>query len=147
MMMLMANLQVGILYIYRSARRGWFTWLAMHLKIMQFTILLSFLQIIFYIDALRFHYHEFNLIVHRDFEQLNTKGRREHERLILNKIKCYKIVHFRLWEASQRINKFFGWVIIGLVLYAFVDTVYSAFWLFEEFRDGEFVTIYSNLIM
>lgn len=52
--------------------------------------------------------------------------------LLRNKIKCYKNVHFRLWESSEKLNTSFGWIMMAIVMQHFFVFVYSAVWIFLE---------------
>lgn len=97
----------------------------------------TILHIIFYIDLVCFHLSHLNAIVLRDIDQfknINVKEKLTIGILKRNKIKCYKHVHFRLWQITQRLNVTFGWIMIAILLQIFVDFIYSAFWLFEEFH-------------
>lgn len=98
---------------------------------------LTILHIIFYIDLVCFHLSHLNMIVLRDidhFKHINIKEKVTTGIWKRNKIKCYKHVHFHLWKMTQRLNVSFGWIIIAILLQIFVDCIYSAFWLFEEFK-------------
>lgn len=109
---------------------------------MQFAHLMqsiTYLHMIFYIEALAFYLAQLNWVVQRDMEaHIPTKQTFNYKSRILmrNKIKCYKSVHFRLWEVSQRINTFFGWTMIVIFTHAFVKFVYTSYWIFEEYQHG-----------
>lgn len=95
------------------------------------------LHVIFYIEALTFYLSQLNCVVKRDMDASATSIRIRHMHtyktriLVRNKIKCYKSIHFRLWEVSERINEYFGWAMAVIFVHAFVKLVYTAHWMFE----------------
>lgn len=106
------------------------------MRFLQLIQALTFLHITFYIDALCFHLAQLNAVVQRDtdfhrsktvhfFKSTNILG-------IQSKLKCYKTIHFELWETAEMLNIVFGWCTITLLMHVFIDLVYSAFWLFDE---------------
>lgn len=98
---------------------------------------ITYLHMIFYIEALTFYLSQLNLVIQKDMDtHATSKHTHKYKNRILmrNKIKCYKSVHFRLCEVSERINTFFGWTMIVIFSHAFVKFVYSAYWIFEEYQ-------------
>lgn len=108
------------------------------IKLLQALTSFTFLHIIFYIDLLSFNLHELSAVIQKDMI-----GNNDHNLnnvvffckkpvtnvVIRNKIKCYKNIHFRLWEATQRVNCYFGWCMVAMLLHSFVDIVYCSYWL------------------
>lgn len=41
-----------------------------------------------------------------------------------------KYVHFKLWKSMRHIEHYFGWFLISIFLYSFIDILYSLCWLF-----------------
>lgn len=41
-----------------------------------------------------------------------------------------KYIHFKLWKAMRQIERYFGWFLISIILYSFIDILYSLCWLF-----------------
>lgn len=41
-----------------------------------------------------------------------------------------KYVHFKLWKTMRHIERYFGWFLISIFLYSFIDILYSLCWLF-----------------
>lgn len=106
-------------------------------KVQQFMTAFCYLHAIFYIDLLSYHLMQLNTVIENDMVTLdkmdgamNQTRRRAH---IQQRLKCYKIVHFRLWMATRRINEFFGYGLMAILLHTFADLVYVAFWMFEQF--------------
>lgn len=59
-------------------------------------------------------------------------------RQIIQNIQIYKIVHFKLWMASQMISEYFGWDIIFWYLQSFLDMTNSVFYLYIFAQNGHF---------
>lgn len=57
---------------------------------------------------------------------------------IIENIQIYKMVHFKLWMASQMISEYFGWDIIFLYLQSFLDMTISAFHIYLYIQNGQF---------
>lgn len=66
------------------------------------------------------------------FEQSHTS------REIITKIQIYKIVHFKLWKASQLISEYFGWEIVVFYLQSFLDMTNSVFYIYIFAQSGHF---------
>lgn len=113
------------------------------LKILQLMTAISLCHSIFYIELLKYHLKQLNLVIRRDSLQLSNEILINNPVIradVLNKIRCYKIAHFRLWLVNQRINKYFGYSIIGILMHIFTDTVYSIFWVYELFYFNYFIS-------
>lgn len=59
-------------------------------------------------------------------------------REIITKIQIYKIVHFKLWKASQLISEYFGWEIVVFYLLSFLDMTNSVFYIYIFAQSGHF---------
>lgn len=59
-------------------------------------------------------------------------------RQIMTNIQIFKIIHFKLWKASQMISQHFGWTIILWYLQNFLDMTNSAFYLYIFVQNGHF---------
>lgn len=117
----------------------------MHFKILQIMTLASYLHIIFYVDILSFHLAELNVVIERDETITNQQPKHNiiisviskqasSNMAIRKRWRRYKTVHFHLWEVAQRINAFFGWSMVAILLHGFVDFVYSSYWMIQEFQ-------------
>lgn len=120
------------------------------IKIMQIESTIIIIHMMFYIDVLRFHLSELNKAIERDGGAQNTiqnnimvvYKKSTKETLVANKIKNYKHVHYRLWNANQQINYIFGWSLTAVFLQTFVDCVYNAYWQYTSFNwDVDFVSM------
>lgn len=102
------------------------------------------MHVIFYVEALTFYLSQLNCVIKRDMGT-NTTSRHTNKYksriLVRNKIKCYKSVHFRLWEVSEQINVYFGWTMAVIFAHAFVKLVYTAHWMFEANQYSIFASI------
>lgn len=47
-----------------------------------------------------------------------------------NLLKYCKYVYFKLWNTLRHIEHYFGWFLISICLYSFIDILYSLCWLF-----------------
>lgn len=138
-----AYVQCAVALLLRMISYPRFDSVNIQIKTMQAVTAFTFLHIIFFIDVLGFHLDELNVVIRRDM--VTTADRNTNNDIFLNKklrdsvllrnkLKYYKCVHFRLWEVTQRINGYFGWCMVALLLHAFVDCLYCAYWLFEELQ-------------
>lgn len=105
------------------------------MKIFQTVAICTFLHVLFYIEALSFHLEQLIRVISRDIgkDDIATNivfvGKDiVWKILIRSRLKSYKNVHLRLWELSQRINGYFGWCMLALLLQSFVGLVYTIYW-------------------
>lgn len=97
--------------------------------ILQLITNIALLHIIFYVDLLTYIVlalnenanvaFEHNSIV--DLYDMNIKD-------ILAKYRLYKHAHYLIWDISQFINVYFGWILLALLLQNFINVIYSAYW-------------------
>lgn len=104
------------------------------LKMLQVMTAFCYLHIVFYIDILSFYFKQLNLVVHRDmlFVSNGIVVESLNQSVVKQRLQCYKVVHFRLWMVSQRVNRYFGYGLIAILMHAFTDLVYSALWIFQN---------------
>lgn len=105
------------------------------LKVVQLIEIFNHLHIIFYIVALCFYMKQLNLVVKSDMlhdQDLSKPCILFH---LHCRLKAYKNVHFRLWMASESVNRFFAFSLAPTVLYSFSTVIYSIYWLFQSFYD------------
>lgn len=125
-------------------------------KTLQFIKLITFLHIMFYIDILAFFLSELSIVIQNDWqlEMPSIKGQQQISKkkspnasALREKLKFYKKVHYHLWEISQKINLFFGWCLVAVLMHAFVETVYGAYWFIQEIEPPvQFQRFISKLI-
>lgn len=99
------------------------------LKILQAMAVANFLHITLYLDVLGYQLNALSAVIMRDMSNVSDAF------VVQNKLHSFKIMHFRLWMVTQRINTVFGWTIIAILLHALADVVFCVFWLYETFRD------------
>lgn len=115
--------------------------IGVQIKALQIMTSATYLHIIFYIDILSFFLAELNVVIERDA----VNGQTNNNIMIISekslssisireKLRCYKTVHFHLWEVAQRINAFFGWSMVAVLLHGFVDFVCSSYWLVQQLQ-------------
>lgn len=117
------------------------------IKIIQLESVIALIHIIFYIDLLRFHLIHLNLAIQRDsieqnliFHKIAVVFRKYTREILLStKYRNYKHVHFYLWNATQKINYFFGWSLTTVFLQTFVDCVFNAYWLYNTLNKASTV--------
>lgn len=127
-----------IIYVFRCLLKNYFSPIGTQLRILHLMTILSTLHITFYVDALSFHLDGLNTVVKRDIGQWKNFIRHNsavYNLLTRNKIKCYKNVHFRLWESAEKLNTSFGWIMVTIILQDFVDFVYSSVSIIIEARE------------
>lgn len=104
---------------------------------------LSHLHTLFYIGLHVFIYEKFCKIVDSVCGANRVRnGKKEDDLLVRNgrqivtKFQIYKIVHFKLWMASQKISEYFGWEIIVFYLQNFLLMTNSAFFIYVFAQNG-----------
>lgn len=103
-------------------------WQLVIFKFWQFGSIVSTIHMMFYIDLLRYHLQQLNL----SFRNINIQSRFDKTTTSLQvtkKIMNMKLIHFKLWEISHKINVTFGWTISAVLFQQFVDSTYSLYWL------------------
>lgn len=131
--------QYLFVYILRCVYKHIFPTYTIQAHTVHFIQSLTYLHMIFYIEAVAFYIRQLTSMIQRDmniFRIANDLYKISNRNLIRNKIKCYKFVHFRLWEMTQRVNVFFGWSMIIIFSHAFVKFVYTIYRVFEEFHSN-----------
>lgn len=89
-------------------------------KFWQLTTTLAFIHTVFYVDLLAWHLrHLAGIVQDNDVLLMNGRG-----------IKVFKTVYHQLWTITQAVNVVFGWSIAVLLLQAFVNTIYTLYWLY-----------------
>lgn len=119
-------------------------------KLLQLMTAVSYVHAIFFIDLLSYYFVQFILVVHRDMMNWNgfTISCPVVKRNIRHRLKCYKFLHYRLWLANQRMNKYFGYSLIGILLHAFTDLIYVPVWTFQYIYAGvEILKIWSKSVL
>lgn len=114
------------------------------IKILQIRSIMILIQMIFFIDLIRFHMAQLNVVIQRDAgEQEPTQNniivvyrKSTKEMLMGNKYRNYKHVHYRLWNATQHINHYFGWSLTTVFLQTFIDCVYNSYWQYNSLNSG-----------
>lgn len=118
-----------------------FNQITVQIKLLQMITTFTFVHLIFFIDVLCFYLEQLRLVIVRDTNNdrsLDSIGYHKYSNkcvFIRTQLKNYKSVHFCLWEVGQRINIFFGWSMISILLQAFVDFLYSSYWLFDLLQE------------
>lgn len=110
------------------------------IKILQLMTAISYCHILLYIEMLNFHLKQLNLVILRDTLQLSNEiwpSSSVMQAEILGRLKSYKFVHFRLWMVKQKINNYFGYSIMAILMHTFTDSMYSFFWSFEQFYSSK----------
>lgn len=107
---------------------------------------LSHLHALFYIGLHVFVQEKFRKIIASVCGTKNIRNgekedamfsRSRNSRQIVTKIQTYKIVHFKLWIASQKISEYFGWQIVIFYLQNFLHMTKSAFYIYMFAQDRQ----------
>lgn len=117
------------------------------LKIWQLVSLLAFVYVAFYVDLMRYHLLQLNLVIKHVDEQQNqliddnisSHKKSVKDLMVQKKMQIYKIIYFRLWEISQKINNIFGWTIAALFLQTFADATSTSYWLYYSICEGKHI--------
>lgn len=104
-------------------------------KLMQLETAITFVHVIFYVNALHFNMQQLNLVIQRDTIVCKTvyggKKKRMNYKEIRNRLKHYKTIHFNFYAISQKISRYFGYSLIAICMHAFTDPIYSIFWIYQ----------------
>lgn len=102
---------------------------------------MTILHIIFYIDVLAMFVAELNGVIRCEWsrklhdvkykDRNSTKHTLRDTKRILDQFKFYKFIHFEIWTAVQHVNAFFGWILLVILVQAFVDIIYSSYWFMQ----------------
>lgn len=103
-------------------------------KTVQFICAICLIHVVFYIEILRFHLKQLNVVVKNDMD-IVLLGKHYKDTAILKKIKSYKTIYYRLWDISQQINYVFGWTIVALLLQVFCDSTNISYWFYMSLRN------------
>lgn len=114
-------------------------------KCWNFITTLLLIHIVFYIDILAFYSKQLNMLIQQDatydsnnkkkplaynLSEKNTWHHHIKHSSSVKSIRHCKIIHFRLWEISQKINVTFGWSITALTMQVFSDSTFCLYWLY-----------------
>lgn len=136
---LLGFIQNVLVYIYRCIQRQWTTPIGCILRLLQLVSVISYIQLIFYVEAACFYWKELNVVIRQNTCHINRQND-------LNNIRFYKIVHYHLWQVVNQINTYFGWSFVAVLLYGFIESIYSSYWLFKELRDNGIKTVWSEYV-
>lgn len=116
-------------------------------KMLQIMSTISYCYPLFFAELLNYHLNQLNLVIRKDLVRISILiNKREKQMEVVQRLKCYKIVHFRLWMVNQRINKYFGYSIIAIFLHSFTDTVYSIFTGYERINSNYLISSMWSII-
>lgn len=62
--------------------------------------------------------------------RVSSIGSRCADRPLITQLKLYKQFHYKLWEMTIAVNKFFGITLLVLSYHSFVDITYAAYYIF-----------------
>lgn len=136
-----------IFFITRSIQIGFSTPVAY--KFWELLNTISIIHTVFYIDLLRYHLLQLNLIIRNEITYNHiVENPAAYEKRIkyfwmLRKLKISKIIYYRLWEISQDLNESFGWTISALMLELFNNATYCAYWIWFT---GRFTRAWAALL-
>lgn len=107
------------------------------------TVLIDF-QILFYISLLGYMMKLVNRHIVDLFCAVDCG---ERNRRIVQTLRDYKVVHYKLWEITQLINEHFGWVFVALIMQKVNGTVQSFYWIIVDLHEehlGSYAAILSK---
>ena len=112
-------------------------------KLSQIGLCLMIWVMVFYVEIVHFFLSLLNMTLERDLKEFDAFNQRRalidrsKARMIKNKLFAFKQIHFHLWTAVQRINDYFAWTLIPLLLQLFIFEFYSIYWLADMLRLGQ----------
>lgn len=87
---------------------------------------------VLYVDLVNVFILELNktLIKNKDGQfQASSVG------IICKDLKSLKFIHFEVWYLAQKINEYFGWGFVFLIIKYFIDILYLLYWIFIEIAE------------
>lgn len=94
-----------------------------------FVTMLADFQILFYIKLLGNMLENVNQHIVEIFSVIDCGQR---SRRLTATLKVYKVVYYKLYDISQSINDYFGWILVSLVMQKANGTVQSFYWFIVE---------------
>lgn len=118
-----------LLHIYRLSRSFHDEFVDFILLLLQTTTVFGSALAVLFIDLLNFHLDQLTGIVRRQsgtnaFEQLEC-------------LKCVKLLHLKLWEITQEVNRFFGWGFGVIFLRNFMEASFIMYGMFVIVSDDD----------
>lgn len=125
-------------YIARVFIGDMYTSVNFCLKFLQFMTAITYLFVIFLIDYLAFSIEQLNVVIGKDILRFAAAGTTDERasKLLKERLKCFKFIHFQIYTVSYRMNEYFGYGLLAILLHAISDIVYSVFWLYQTFATG-----------
>lgn len=127
--------------IYRTLR-GKVHYADVMSEIMRFISIAVYMHFLLFIDLLTFHLKHLNKIIvsdidgsatDREYVSLVKKARTA--KMILKQLSKYNMIYLRLWEISEKMNEYFGWSLVALMMLSFVDFVICVIWQLKVLND------------
>lgn len=137
---LFAFIQFAIVHILITWSYTGFNVVLLLIKLLRFLFVFTCAHLVFSVDALTFYMEQLMAVIARDagndqsIDSLPFFKQSVKCELLRNRLKNYKNAQFTLWENSQRLNRFFGWSMVMILLIVFLDSSYTAYWLFYELQ-------------
>lgn len=108
----------------------------LRVKLLQIMYIIGIVHIVFNVDLVRHFMKQLNAVLERDVGiardiNLNAKQRNAN---IHSRLKCYKMIYYRLWLTVQYMNRYFGWNILSIILRSFVHIVFTLYWQIGIFK-------------
>lgn len=120
-----------IIQFWKSKR---FNSIVLRVKLLQIMIIVSILHIVFNVDLVRYFMQQLNATIERDINTAHKINAKQQNMAAKNRLKCYKTIHYRLWLSVQRLNRYFGWNVLSIVLRSFVHIIFALHWLIGHFE-------------
>lgn len=102
--------------------------------ILVFLTKLTDFQILFYISLLGYMLENVNRHIVDLFCVIDCA---ERNHMITATFKDYKVMYYKLWEISQSINDYFGWILVSLVMRNANATVQSIYWIIVDLHEED----------
>lgn len=106
--------------------------------ILEIIYTMTCLHPILYVDIVRMYIKELSsaLIQSKSYFQFST--------VIIdrtNKLNDIRLVYFKLWKLVQKINIYFGWSIVIMLIKFFIDITFDLYWIFIEFQQHSWQSV------
>lgn len=109
--------------------------LGVFLDVLQSTTTIASMHGILYINMLNFYMKATNSLLIRHSMSSEIHHTMDNEELVF--LKKMKMIHFRLWNIAQNVNRFFGCGLGAILLRNFMDSTFAIYWSFLIINNRE----------
>lgn len=139
-LMLYFYIQYVIIFCIRNVVSPRLTALNAQIKLLQGISVLTFLHIIFYVELMSFHMDQLMAMMQGGMPGTNVIVVEANPTHWNHKLILFKQIYFQIWKINEKLNEYFGWCLVAMLLENFVALSYAFYWFLGHFvRDGPLI--------